>query len=112
MPDGCFLRQGRLHLADLQGHPIIQRPYCLNSDRMDLGAFHVSAAAQAMNDMQLLELVAAGLGIAFVPRSHGNSREDIAVLLLLDADAGTRRIGISHRKSAFAKGLAQRLTLS
>ncbi|SFT33415.1 LysR family transcriptional regulator [Sedimentitalea nanhaiensis] len=104
--------QTGVRLADLVDHPLIQRPYCPNADHMKLGSVQVSAAARAMNDTQLLELVAAGLGIAFVPRSHADGRDDIAVLPLLDADAGTRRIGISHRKSAFAKGLAERLTLT
>ncbi|MGH1444911.1 MAG: LysR family transcriptional regulator [Cognatishimia sp.] len=99
-----------IHLADLQGEPLIHRPYCPNADRMDLATIQTSAATQAMNDPQLLDLVAAGLGIAFVPQSHGDNRESIAVLPLIDADAGTRRIGISHRKSAFAANLADKLT--
>lgn len=103
--------QTGLRLADLRDHPLIHRPYCPNADRMDLGLIGGSAAAQAMNDTQLLELVSVGLGIAFVPQSHGDRRDDIVVLPLLDAEAGTRRIGISHRKSAFAKGLAQSLML-
>ena len=69
----------------------------------------MAIGAHAANDMQLLDLIAAGLGVAFVPQSHGDGRDDITLLPLLEADAGTRRVGISHRKSAFAKGLAERL---
>ncbi|MCO6186588.1 LysR family transcriptional regulator [Rhizobium sp. L1K21] len=98
-----------LRLAELGDHAMIHRPYCPNADRMELGFPQISAAAQAMNDTQLLDLVAAGLGIAFVPQSHSKGRDDIIVLPLLDADAGTRKVGISHRKSAFAKELAERL---
>ncbi len=79
---------------------------------MELGASLVSPVAQTTNDTQLLDLVAAGLGIAFVPLSHGDGRDDLTLLPLLDADAGTRRLGVSHRKTAFAKGSAERLTLS
>lgn len=101
-----------VHLADLRDHPLIHRPYCPNADQMELGASLVSPVAQTTNDTQLLDLVAAGLGIAFVPLSHGDGRDDLTLLPLLDADAGTRRLGVSHRKTAFAKGLAERLTLS
>ena len=104
--------QSGLDLADLQDYPLIHRPYCPNADHMQLVPSLASPVAQAMNDTQLLELVAAGLGIAFVPRSHGDGRDDITILPLRDVDTGTRKIGISHRKSAFAKGLAQELTLT
>ncbi|MEH6836907.1 MULTISPECIES: LysR family transcriptional regulator [Falsihalocynthiibacter] len=105
-----FAGMSGIRLADLQGEPLIHRPYCPNADRMDLATIQTSAAAQAMNDPQLLDLVAAGLGIAFVPQSHGDSRENIIVRPLIDADAGSRRIGVSHRKSAFSANLAERLT--
>ncbi|WP_298933899.1 LysR family transcriptional regulator [uncultured Ruegeria sp.] len=98
-----------VHLADLEDAPLIHRPYCPNADRIELVPSRLSVAAHATNDMQLLELIGAGLGIAFVPQSHGDRRDDIKLLPLLDADAGTRTTGISHRKSAFAKGLAERL---
>lgn len=99
-----------LFLAELRDIPLIHRPYCPNADHMELVPSQI--AAYATNDTQLMDLIAAGLGVAFVPQSHGEGRDDIVLLPLLDADAGTRRIGISHRKSAFAKGLAERLLLS
>lgn len=101
-------RVPEVRLADLRDQPVIHRPYCPNADRMDLDALR-SAAAEAMNDAQLLDLVAAGLGIAFVPLSHGDSRDDIVLRPLADTDTGHRRIGISHRKSVFAAQLAKRL---
>lgn len=99
----------RLKLSDLRDHPMIHRPYCTNADRMELGASQVSAGAEAMNDPQLLELVAAGFGYSFVPESHGDNRNDIVLLTLSDVDTGSLRIGVSHRKSAFAKNLAVKL---
>lgn len=98
-----------IRLGDLQETPLIHRPYCPNADRMEIGLTQMAIGAHAANDMQLLDLIAAGLGVAFVPQSHGDGRDDITLLPLLEADAGTRRVGISHRKSAFAKGLAERL---
>lgn len=98
-----------VRFADLQHEPIIHRPYCPEADHMDLATFDTSPAAQAMNDPQLLDLIAAGLGIAFVPQSHADSRNDITIVPLIDVDTGTRRIGISHRKSAFAADFAKNL---
>lgn len=96
-------------VADLQTLPLIHRPYCPNADRMELAPPLAASAAQATNDQQLLDLIAAGLGVAFVPASHGDTRDDIVLLRLAGTDAGTRRSGISHRKSALAADLAQRL---
>jgi len=97
-----------IRLNDIRDQPLIHRPYCPNADRMDLDAAR-SLAAEAMNDAQLLDLVAAGLGIAFVPLSHGSARDDITLRPLTGTDAGTRRVGISHRKSVFAATLANGL---
>ena len=106
-----FAKLPGLHLTGIRDQPLIHRPYCPNADRVDLGVIQTAAVARAMNDPQLLDLVAAGLGIAFVPLSHCKNRDDI-VWLPLDANAGTRRVGISHRKSVFAAGLAQKLVNS
>lgn len=98
-----------VRIEDLQTQPLIHRPYCPNADRMELGPLMSGSAAQASNDQQLLDLVAAGLGAAFVPLSHGVSRDDIVLLSLIGAEAGTRRTGLSHRKSAHATKMAQLL---
>jgi DNA-binding transcriptional LysR family regulator len=74
---------------------------------MELGPSTVASTAQATNDQQLLELVAAGLGVAFVPASHGEGRDDIVLLPLSGADAGRRSTGVSHRRSARATELAK-----
>ncbi|WP_106745380.1 LysR family transcriptional regulator [Yoonia maritima] len=100
----------KMRIEDLRTQPLIHRPYCPHADRMELAPSMVASVAQATNDQQLLDLVAAGLGVAFVPASHGEARDDIALLSLSDADAGARRTGISHRKSAHAKELAKLLT--
>ena len=94
---------------DLRAHPLLHRPYCPQADRAELAPFLTASAAQAVNDQQLLDLVAAGLGIAFVPLSHGAARDDITLLTLTGAEAGTRVAGISHRKSAFARDMAHKL---
>lgn len=98
-------------LAEVEGEAFIRRPYCPRADRADLGALHALSSAQAANDQQLLDLIAAGLGIAFVPASHGEMREDIVLLPLRGVDAGERVVGISHRKSAFAARLARQIAL-
>ncbi len=98
-----------VQIEDLRTYPLIHRPYCPNADRLELAPSVAASAAHAANDQQLLDLIAAGLGIAFVPMSHGETREDIVLLSLTGADAGTRRTGISHRKSAYAKELAELL---
>lgn len=96
-------------LEDIRKYPIIHRPYCPNADHTDLDTIRALPAAQAMNDPQLLDLVAAGLGIAFTPRSHARDRDAIAWVPLKDAEAGTRMSGISHRRSALAAKLSRRL---
>mgnify|MGYP001288046818 CR=1 FL=1 len=101
-------RSPGIRVEDLHDHSLILRPYCPNADRLDLSLAQ-GTTAQAQNDAQLLDLVAARLGIGFVPRSHGDSRDDIVLRPLLGADAGTRTIGIAHKKSAFATKMANRL---
>lgn len=100
---------GEVRIEDLRTQPLIHRPYCPNADRMELAPSMVASVAQATNDQQLLDLIAAGLGVAFVPASHGEIREDIVVLSLTGADAGSRTIGISHRKTTHATELAKLL---
>lgn len=99
-----------VRIEDLRTQPLIHRPYCPHADRMELAPSMVASVAQATNDQQLLDLIAAGLGVAFVPASHGDARDDIELLTLSGADAGVRRTGISHRKSAYAAELATLLT--
>lgn len=98
-----------IRLDDIRDQSLILRPYCPNADHLQLVPIQVPNAAQAMNDTQLLDLVAAGLGLAFVPKSHGKQRDDIILLPLDDCATGVRRIGISHRKSVLAKDMADRL---
>ena len=101
-----------IQLSDLQSLPLIHRPYCSNADRKDLSAMRRSSAAQATNDQQLLDLIAAGLGVSFVPESHGQARDDIVLLTLKGVDAGERQTGISFRRTARAKEFAQQLVQS
>lgn len=99
-----------VQIEDLRTQPLIHRPYCPNADRMELAPSLAAPPAHAANDQQLLDLIAAGLGVAFVPQSHGDARDDITLLSLIGAEAGMRKIGISHRKSAHATELARKLT--
>nr|WP_325253048.1 LysR family transcriptional regulator [Amylibacter sp.] len=109
-------------LQDLEGQPVIHRPYCPGADRFAAeyadgldGAAEAQNAtpqatpAHATNDQQVLDLIAAGLGIALVPLSHGKSRSDVVVRPVTGADLGTRTVGISHRHTVFASDLAKRL---
>lgn len=106
-------RAAGLRLEDIVDQALIHRPYCPDADRLDPAAAKNGAspgpAAQAMNDAQLLDLVAAGLGIALVPRSHGEGREDIILRPFIHPEKTSRRLGISYRKSVFASTLAKQL---
>ncbi|UOA26277.1 LysR family transcriptional regulator [Pseudosulfitobacter sp. DSM 107133] len=99
-----------LGIEDLMDHPVIHRPYCPNADRFDLFApDHPLPSAQAVHDQQVLDLVAAGLGIAFVPMSHGTAHSGVVVRQVQGQEIGQRTIGISHRKTVFAADLAAQL---
>ncbi|UOA29749.1 LysR family transcriptional regulator [Pseudosulfitobacter sp. DSM 107133] len=102
-----------LHLEEILQQPTIHRPYCPNSDRVDLlGPDRPHSLARAVNDNQVLDLIAAGLGLAFVPMSHGNAHTGVVVRPIEGSDIGQRTIGISHRKTAFASDLAAKLAVS
>lgn len=115
-------RAQSLTLDDLDGQPVIHRPYCPGADRFAAeyaDGFDGAADAQspppqvtpahATNDQQVLDLIAAGLGIALVPMSHGKSHSGIVVRPVTGTDLGTRTVGISHRQTVFAADLAKRL---
>ncbi|MDR6267204.1 LysR family transcriptional regulator [Roseobacter sp. N2S] len=115
-------RAESLTLEDLAGQPLIHRPYCPGADRFAAGysdrfdgtkdgqgtAQH-STPAHATHDQQVLDLIAAGLGIALVPMSHGKSHSGLVVRPITGADLGTRTVGVSHRHTVFAADLAKRL---
>ncbi|MGD9866050.1 MAG: LysR family transcriptional regulator [Pseudodonghicola sp.] len=102
--------RGALGLDALRGQPIIHRPYCPNADGFDLPLDdRQPAPAHAVHDQQVLDLVAAGIGIAFVPMSHGRAHPGIVVLPVQGVPAGTRTVGISYRRTAFARDIAERL---
>lgn len=102
-----------LHLKDLLALPIIHRPYCPNADGFNLlDPSLTSRPAQAVHDHQVLDLISAGLGIAFVPMSHGDAHAGIVVRQVHGQDLVQRTIGISHRKTAFATKLATTLANS
>ncbi|TLP66978.1 LysR family transcriptional regulator [Parasedimentitalea maritima] len=95
-------------LAELAAEARIHRPYCPHADRLpsepDLPPL---PPAQAVHDQQVLDLVAAGLGIAFVPMSHDGAHTDVVLRLLRNAPQVFRTLGISARKTVFARDCAQ-----
>lgn len=100
--------QGAVAPADLAQEALISRPYCPNADqalRQVAGLF--ATAAEAQHDAQLLDLVAAGLGIALVPMSHGRAHAGITVRPLKQAQVPSRQVGLGYRKNSFAADLAR-----
>lgn len=95
-------------MDDLANYPIIARPYCPTADQF-LDAVTLPVAANAVHDQQLLDLISAGLGIAFVPHSHAKAHSEIVVRVLNDDIKITRTIGLAHRKTVFARDLAKAL---
>ena len=103
--------QAALTPQDLRDEALIARPYCPAADqalRQAEGLF--ATAAEAVHDAQLLELVAAGLGIALVPVSHGQAHPGITVTPLTLAEPVTRQVGLGYRRNSFAAGLARNFT--
>ncbi len=99
-----------LKLGDIAHEPRIDRPYCPEANRLQgLEAEAEIAPAQATNDQQVLDLVAAGLGIAFVPLSHGEAHAGIVVRPVQQVQDIRRIVGVSARKTVFAQDIAQRI---
>lgn len=97
-----------LCLDDLAKYPIIARPYCPKADQF-LQTVTLPVAANAIHDQQLLDLIAAGLGIAIVPLSHAKAHSGIVVRPLVGSQNIKRTIGLTHRKTAFSRDLAKAL---
>ncbi|OBY26100.1 LysR family transcriptional regulator [Leisingera sp. JC1] len=98
-----------LALEDLEGEPLIARPYCPAADQFLMqGETPACIVAEAAHDAQLLDLVAAGLGVALVPMGHARAQGGIAVLPLRGSQVH-RQAGIAHRKTQFAAGIARAL---
>lgn len=97
-----------LCLDDLVKYPIIARPYCPKADQF-LQSVTLPIAANAVHDQQLLDLIAAGLGIAIVPLSHAKAHSGIVVRTLIAQQNIERTIGLTHRKTVFSRDLAHDL---
>lgn len=100
-----LVHSSTLSIDDLKKYPIIARPYCPTADQF-LQTVTFPIAANAIHDQQLLDLIAAGLGVAFVPLSHANAHSGIVVRTLEGEKQTHRTIGVSHRKTVFARDLA------
>jgi DNA-binding transcriptional LysR family regulator len=97
-----------LSLEDVAKYPIIARPYCPRADQF-LQSVTLPVAANAIHDQQVLDLIAAGLGIAITPLSHARSHSGIVVRALISPKNITRTVGLTHRKTAFSRDLASAL---
>ncbi|WP_294221073.1 LysR family transcriptional regulator [uncultured Shimia sp.] len=107
--DRALAKAQSLGLSDIAGEPRIDRPYCPQANRLQGMEADVDVApAQAINDQQVLDLVAAGLGIAFVPLSHSEAHKGVVVQRLRQAPEIRRTVGVSARKTAFAQDIANR----
>ncbi|AFO92186.1 LysR family transcriptional regulator [Phaeobacter inhibens] len=109
-----LLAKAKLTLADLAGEALIARPYCPSADRFltELGQEEAPVAglrmaASAIHDAQLMDLVAAGLGVALMPISHGEAQRGIVLREISDVDPVTRVVGVGYRKTGFAGDMAR-----
>jgi DNA-binding transcriptional LysR family regulator len=109
LPKGHVLAAGgSVDLADLKDEARIHRPYCPNADSMPVEQGLIPLPpAQALHDQQVLDLVAAGLGVAFVPMSHDGIHAGVTVRPLRNAPKIFRTLGVSSRKTVFAQQFAQ-----
>jgi DNA-binding transcriptional LysR family regulator len=102
--------RAELTLQDLAQLQMISRPYCPSADLFRAaGEGRLMVSAQALHDAQLLELVAAGLGVALVPLTYAQVSDRIAICALREAANVTRRVGIAHRKTSVAASAAKTL---
>ncbi|WP_422049548.1 LysR family transcriptional regulator [Shimia sp.] len=108
LPKGHVLAAAEsLCLEDIANEPQILRPYCPNADLMRVAPMVVSEAhARALNDLQVLDLVAAGLGVALVPLAHEAAHAAVEIRPLRVDVALTRVVGLSARKTSFAQEVA------
>ena len=106
--DDALALASSLRLGDLQGRAIIGRPYCPSADQLlSFSDNGLSIVAEAVHDAQLLDLVAAGLGIAFVPFSHAKRHPSVVVRPLDGEDPVARGVGVGYRKTQFAASIAK-----
>ncbi|UWQ78160.1 LysR family transcriptional regulator [Leisingera sp. S132] len=106
--------RAEIGLADLEGEPLIARPYCPGADQLLMqgqgeapSGIVVGIVAEAVHDAQLLDLVAAGLGVALVPLGHAGAQDGVTVLPLCGDNPVQRQVGVAHRKTQFAAGIAK-----
>lgn len=100
-----LVHSSTISLDDLKNYPIIARPYCPSANQF-LQAVTLPIAANAIHDQQLLDLIAAGLGVALVPLSHANAHSGIVVRVLEGELQAQRTIGVTYRKTVFSRDLA------
>ncbi|MFS4580593.1 LysR family transcriptional regulator [Phaeobacter sp. C3_T13_0] len=108
-----LVANAEITMADLIGEALISRPYCPGADlfmsrltQLD-GATGLSVAASAIHDAQLMDLVAAGLGVALMPISHGDAHRDVVLREVAGVDPVTRMVGVGYRKTGFAGDMAR-----
>jgi len=91
-----------IHLHQLSQYEFIERPYCSQRKAfqaiLKAQAIELNLGAQADNDLQVMELVALGFGIAALPseRAHVTTQGVMAKSISLDFQ---RSICLAHRSS-------------
>lgn len=99
-----------VHAHDLQGEAIVHRDYCENSELLarydDLS---LQVAATASTEESAVALVAAGIGIAFLPEGCVSDSQNVVKCELKDV-ALTRKVGLAfHRAKPFRSEVTQLL---
>jgi DNA-binding transcriptional LysR family regulator len=85
----------RLRGPDLVGQRLVDRCYCEYAELFTGGAPRFDVAAVSPSDDWTVALVAAGLGIAFLPEGAARSTDGVALRPLADADV-SREIGVAY----------------
>jgi len=111
LPPGHRLAQrAELDPSDLLQEPRIHRPYCPNADVLHvIEGDRPAPGAAAANDQQVLDLVAAGLGIAFVPLRHAGQHQGVVLRPLSGGPQVQRTVGLAHRKTVIARDVAREI---
>lgn len=94
-----FSLRSSVSVKDLRAETIVHRDYCENSALLARYAdLSLDIAASASTEETAVALVAAGIGIAFLPEGCITEQENITKLTLKDVNL-TRRVGLSFNKS-------------
>lgn len=85
----------KLRVADLAGVALVARCHCENSEMFARAGAPFETTAVAQSEEWALALVAAGLGIAFLPEGVAQGHADVVLREVTDIDL-TREVGIAY----------------